>query len=326
MWAGWRLGLSLLILPAWAAAAEPLRFCITADNRGKKEYADILQQIKLLPGGAGAFMISDGDISPPDKTRKQIETVLGTTLSWYPVIGNHEAVKKDNKLSDDSMQYLRDYFDQHIKAKAKGGPAGTEQTTYSFDAADVHVAVLNEYWDGQTAAGSDTKLDGDVVPALREWLAKDLAASEKRWKLVFGHEPAYPQADEDWTDGTLSTRHAASSLNKYKARRDAFWKVMEDAGVAAYVCGHTHRYSRYQPPGSKVWQIDAAQSAGDTTWKYDAFVIVTADAKSLKFEVYRSLKEKHHFALDDTLTLPPAPAAPAKPVAPAASPVGTQGK
>ena len=34
---------------------------------------------------------------------------------------------------------------------------------------------------------------------------------------------------------------------------------------------------------------------------------MTADAKSLKFEVYRSLKEKHHFALDDTLSLPPAP-------------------
>jgi hypothetical protein len=298
--------LVILLPAAWAAAEGPLRFCITADSRGSNGYLDILDQIKLLPGSAGAFMVSVGDISPPDKTRKQLDAAFGASLPWYPVVGNHEAVKKDNKLSADAMQYLRDYFDQHIKAGANPGPAGTEQTTYSFDAGDVHIAVLNEYWDGKEVEGSDAKLDGDIVAPLREWLAKDLKASAKPWKLVFGHEPAYPQADEDWSGGLFSSRHSASSLNKYKARRDAFWKAMEDGGAAAYICGHTHRYSRYQPKDSKVWQIDAAQAAGGTSWKYDAFIIVTADAKSLKFEVYRSLKEKYHFALDDTLALPQA--------------------
>ena len=308
-WRGFWMVCLVIVLPAaWAAAAEPLRFCITSDSRGSNGYADILDQIKLLPGSAGAFMVSVGDLSPPAKTRKQLDAAFGESLPWYPVVGNHEAVKKDNKLSADAMQYLRDYFDRHIKADANSGPAGTEQTTYSFDAGDVHIVVLNEYWDGTAAEGSDARLDGDVVAPLREWLAKDLKASAKPWKLVFGHEPAYPQADEDWVGGLFSSRHSATSLNKYKANRDAFWKALEDGGAAAYICGHTHRYSRYQPKGSKVWQIDAAQAAGGSTSKYDAFVIVTAGAKTLKFDIYRSLKEKYHFALDDTLALPQAAA------------------
>ena len=58
-----------------------------------------------------------------------------------------------------------------------------------------------------------------------------------------------------------------------------------------------------QAAGSKVWQIDVAQARGDQSWQNDAFVIVTADEKSLKFETYRNLKEKGAFTVTDTLAL-----------------------
>lgn len=83
----------------------------------------------------------------------------------------------------------------------------------------------------------------------------------------------------------------------------AFWAVLEEQGVAAYICSHTHRYSRFRPPGSKVWQIDVAQARGDASWQNDAFVIVTAAAQSLEFQTYRNLKEKGKFEVTDGLSL-----------------------
>ena len=112
---------------------------------------------------------------------------------------------------------------------------------------------------------------------------------------MVGHEPAFPQPDKDLD----RNRHAEGG----KDNREAFWKLLEDQGAAAYVCGHTHGYNRYQPKGSKVWQLDAAQARGDTNWKYDAFVIVTADESRLNFDVYRNLEEKGKFKITDKLTL-----------------------
>jgi hypothetical protein len=262
-------------------------------------------------------MLSVGDLDPVRVTRGQIDAVFGKSFAWYPVVGNHEL---DNTASDPAagdMAYLREYFNTNLKGKVNPGPQGTRETTYSFDAGDVHIAVINEYWDGQTEPGSDAK-GGGVVEPLRAWLKTDLQASRKPWKLVVGHEPAYPQPDKDWG----AARHAEDNLTAHPADRDAFWSLLDECRVAAYLCGHTHRYSRYQPPHSKVWQIDVAQARGnEKEWKYDTFVIATADASGLKFETYRSLTEPRKFALTDRLALPavlpPAARAPAVP-APAA--------
>jgi hypothetical protein len=177
------------------------------------------------------------------------------------------------------------------------GPTGTGETTYSFDAGPVHIAAINEYWDGGTSAGSDVARDGDVVAELRDWLAADLAASSAPWKIVFGHEPAYPQPDEDWGDA----RHVGNSLDKYPANRDAFWDLLEANGVVAYICGHTHRASHYQPTTSSVWQIDVGEARG--IGKYGTFLIVEADYTEITFNLYRSL-DSAQFALTDSWAVP----------------------
>jgi hypothetical protein len=286
--AGWLL---TVWLAAAAFSAEPLRFSIAADSRGTAGFVAVMKQLQAA-GGPGAFILTPGDMDPAKTTREQLDEVFGPALAWYPVVGNHEVDSKE------TMDYLRDYAESRLKGKVVPGPQGTQQTTYSFDAGDVHIAVVNAYWDGQ-AAGGDTKAK-IVAPALRAWLEKDLKASTKPWKLVAGHEPAFPQPDKQWNDA----RHIGGSLDRDKPSRDAFWKVLEEQGVAAYLCGHTHRYSRYQPPGSKVWQIDAAQARGDKDWKFDAFILVTAEKARLKFDVYRNLKEQGKFAVVDTLTIP----------------------
>jgi hypothetical protein len=327
------MGLWLAAPSATAWAAEPVRFSITCDNRDFPGFADVLQQMKKAPGAPGQFMISPGDVNPPEDTRATLSKVFGETFPWYPAVGNHEighssvttsknapqpkaakGSKQGGRAPDASMKYLREYFDKNLKGKVNPGPKGTQETTYSFDAGPVHVAVINLYWNGQPDPGSDAKGKGEPVPALWEWMKSDLAASQKPWKLVVGHVPAFPQPDRNWS----TARHADEAWDATKC--DAFWKVLEDAGVAAYICGHTHRYSRYRPEGSKVWQIDSAQARGGTEWKYDAFVIVTADDKSLKFDVYRNLDEKSKFAVTDSLTIGPGRTVAAETAAPVPRP------
>lgn len=274
-----------------AAAADPVKFSFACDSRGKAGFVSVMEQLKAA-GGPGECIITQGDMDPAETTHRQLEGVFGKSVAWYPVVGNHELDDKE------SMPFLRTYFDKQLKNKVLAGPAGTHQTTYSFDVGQVHIAVLNEYWNGQTGAGSDTKGD-DVVPALRDWLSNDLKASKKPWKLVVGHMPAYPKPDRNWD----RIRHVGESLDAHASNRDAFWKMLDEQGVAAYLCGHTHGYSRYQPKGSKVWQIDTAQARGDKDWKFDAFVIVTAEESRLNFDVYRNLEEKGKFKVTDKLTL-----------------------
>jgi hypothetical protein len=330
----------LLTLFAWLAimatvCAAATRFVVTADNRDFQGFTGICGEIKKVPGGPGDFMISAGDMDPPAATLATVEKVFGPTFGWYPVEGNHDlepvGPNKPTAGSKESpyLIFLHKYYADRLKGKVNPGPEGASETVYSFDAADVHVAVVNVYWTGGTEAASEAGGVGAgkktaVGASQREWLKKDLAATKKPWKIVVGHEPAYPQVDKDFATG----RHVDESLVRDKADRDAFWKVLEEANVAAYICGHTHRYSRFQPPGSKVWQLDAAQARGDTKnksdgiddWKYDTFFIVNATPDKLTFDVYRNLKKQGEFSVTDTLTLPQAaaPDASAKPPAPAA--------
>ena len=253
--------LALAMLPALlasaaagpAAAQEPFTFVVTADMRGfagpgaydtptyfRGAAAAIDRQ------GAGLFMISPGDIDPPDGVEWTIRQYISPAYTWYPIVGNHEAD------TDSDMIWLRGYDYGAVTP----GPAGCPETTYSFDRENAHFVVLNEYCD----VGGDTVTTGDIPDHLYNWLAADLALTRQPHIFVFGHEPAYPQPDAD--NGRL--RHELDSLNQYPANRDRFWNLLRDAGVAAYICGHTHNYSAVQIDG--VWQLDVghARGAGDT--------------------------------------------------------------
>ena len=286
----------LMVLAALAveAEAQQVKFSVTCDNRNYAGFSDVLNEISLRAGGPGQLMVSPGDFDPCADSRTALDTAFGGGFVWYPVVGNHELPGGGSEsYSGENMDYLRGYNYGTVNP----GPAGCAETTFSFDVGPVHIACINEYWNGQPGPGSDVARDGDVVPELRQWLDDDLAASSKKWKLVVGHEPAYPQPDEDWGDA----RHVGDSLDAYPANRDAFWSVLESHNVAAYITGHTHRFSHYQPPGSSVWQIDTGQARGID--QYDTFMIVAADETEIQFDVYRSLSTTQ-FSLTDSWSIP----------------------
>jgi predicted phosphodiesterase len=212
---------------------KELSFVISSDQRDHaaeqfrtKEYT--------LPGyeaikkvGQGSFMVVLGDIDPPQATRDLMDKVFGKDYPWYVVRGNHD---KD----DASMEYLRSLNrgDKSYPHLVRKGPAGCEETTYSFDWNEVHFVVLNVFYDGKT----DNAKEANVVPGLLAWLEDDLKQNKEQHIFVFGHKPLFSVLDMD--NGTQ--RHNGEVLDMYPDNSLKFQRLLLKYHVVAYVSGHTH--------------------------------------------------------------------------------------
>jgi predicted phosphodiesterase len=198
--------------------------------------------------GKGSFMIVLGDLDPPTATRDLIATVFGSNYPWYPVVGNHDLEVEAN------TEYLRamNRGDNGLPNVVRKGPAGCEETTYSFDWNDVHFVTLNVYYDGK----NDNKADGIIVPELLAWLEGDLKQNTKKRVLVFGHEPLYPFLDMD--NGTV--RHLNDALDKYPDNALKFHRLLVKYHVTAYFSGHTHAASYANING--LWLINSGHIYG----------------------------------------------------------------
>lgn len=203
---------------------------------------------KIKEVGKGDFMISPGDVEPPDAVRDLIDIVLGKDYTWYPGVGNHD-------LEDESyIEYLRDLNrnGKTLPNIVNRGPSGSEETTYSFDWKNAHFINLNLYYDGTVDNGSD----GNVVPELLAWLEKDLAQNNKKHIFVFGHDPIISIPDMD----SGMRRHVGNSLDKYPDNSFRFQQLLIKYNVTAYICGHSHSTSFASFNG--LWQLDAGHIRG----------------------------------------------------------------
>lgn len=262
-------------------AQHEFHFSVTADMRWEHvAYGEVLEAMNNLMGGQGAFQISTGDIDGGVwDNRAVVDTWMGTQAIWIPGIGNHEAEDAVE------MDWIRAEYDNGNGERisladfvSHAGPDGSSETTYSWNFRNAHFIYLNQYWDGSNAPGSDVATDGDVVPELRDWLAADLAANTRPAIFVFGHEPAFPMH-----------RHLNDSLNKYEANRDAFWALLEEESVMAYICGHTHVFSTYRHGDGRVLQIDVGNAGNDTTsLDGQSFIAVSVGAAEVEVVVCRN--------------------------------------
>jgi len=271
------------------AAADSFHFTVTADPREHHtKFGDTLNAINTLVGGPGQFHVSVGDIDHTiPENRAEIDTAFDPSLVWYPIIGNHELPST----TDDDIVWLRTEYNSGQDGRTalkfetnQDGPPGSVETTYSWDCGNAHFVALNLYWDGGTVPEvSDVATNGDVVPALYDWLKENLDDNTQPYVFVFGHEPAFPQ-----------NRHIGNSLDAEPPNRDAFWQLLEDHDVHAYFVGHTHYYSKRQGNRNgdgSVWQIDAGaagngeiEEEGDVS--IETFIDVTVTDTEVTYDVY----------------------------------------
>jgi hypothetical protein len=205
---------------------------------------DFNQIIPQSPTGQVDAVVMIGDMNPIARgtvnTEAAYRASTAKNIPAFYVVGNHEL----NNVND--LPTIKSKFASYAYSP-KPGPQGSRNTTYSFDVGDMHVVVLNEYWDGSSdstcawyvpSGGSNigdgcfkySTGDGGFIPdELYNWLESDLNSNIKNWTIVVGHEPLYP-----WEG------HVGDSLDENATNRDKLERFFISKNVTAFIGGHTH--------------------------------------------------------------------------------------
>ncbi len=157
------------LTPTPASAAATFTFAVAGDSRdGPRVYRQVLESVMA---DGSEFLIHTGDLVNKG-TEKQWqdyqETMVGFTLPFYPVPGNHDGL--DGKL-DGYLAY-----------------SGATATHYSFDYGPVHFTLADSHNGGISA--------GELA-----WLREDLSATSQPLKMVVLHHPPF---DPDGTDHIMA--------------------------------------------------------------------------------------------------------------------------
>ncbi|NOU94638.1 metallophosphoesterase [Paenibacillus sp. LMG 31456] len=181
------------------------------------------------------FLVHNGDLTEEPEDEKAWDAFFGKTQHWLtriplmPVTGNHDEV--DGKA---------DRYTAHFNLPDNGAKGSIPGTTYSFDYGAAHIAVLN----------TESNIDKQTA-----WLRKDLANTDKPWKIVAMHRGAY-------------------GGNSYK-KVDKWVEVFDEFQVDLVLQGHNHEYSRSYPlrKGKKT-----GDGEGITTNRQGTVYVVTNTA------------------------------------------------
>jgi predicted phosphodiesterase len=256
------LFLGIIIFSGLAQAeSNIIKFAVISDFRD----GGIDQALEFIASQKADFIIVAGDVDSLKRYYSQFlkfgyglnqgdETV---SPGVYFALGNHDDPPYGEKLF---TELIESFYPQNGPENAPKG------TIYSFDRGDCHFTVTNPYWEYP---------HGGYTQAQLAWIEQDLAQSEKTYKFVIGHEPAFPQK-----------RHVDNSLNEDPAMRDRFWEILSENGVQAFFCGHTHYLSHLLYQG--VYQINT----GEVTDKHMCVTFVEVNADKSMVSSYETQGEK----------------------------------
>jgi len=238
--------------------------------------------------GKGSFMISPGDIDPPQHVYATVKNTLGEDYLWYPLVGNHEAETPSD------MEWLRNWGKADIPNLVRRGPENCEETTFAFDYGNAHFVMLNEYFNGS----SDYQGNADIVKPLYNWLKNDLETNIKPLIFIIGHEPFVSLPD--FHNGRH--RHKGDNLDEYPENSHRFQELLREHHIVAYICGHTHNFSYAKING--LWQIDAGHCRGiGDTGARSTFLKFRIENQSCRVEVYRDDASGGTYELTNTIEL-----------------------
>ena len=279
-------------------------FVVTTDWHTNEDQVNVeknLRQIKAWIDNpptdmlAPKFMVITGDFPDLSQTQASINKVLGRNFLWYPVIGNHEIIENIN-----NFYSIRDRMVPSLPYIVNYGPAGSKNTSYSWEYGNAHFTVVNPYWNGGESTGSDWPTDGNVIGTLTSWIEGELTATTQTHRFAFVHEPAYPKP---------FGRHDGDSLNLYPLNRDAFVTALNSSGVQALFTGHTHRYYHATSATSSNYQLlgDMHQITNGYLRGYadggPTITYVLVDGDTATYKVFYRANEGSSFSQTETWTV-----------------------
>jgi tartrate-resistant acid phosphatase type 5 len=169
----------------------------------------------------GDNFYSVGMESPADpRWQTQWEQIYGPLgITFYAALGNHDWGHPDSPAAE-------------ILYSAKTTTWRMPSSYYTFSAGPVQFFAL----DTQSVAVSEKQL---------RWLDGELARSQARWKVVYGHHPIY-------------------SGGAYEDRPDLIAKLLPILRnrADAYICGHDHNLQAIRPEGNLHFYIAGGGGAG----------------------------------------------------------------
>lgn len=213
------IGCSLMVDSRNAGGSKQgFSFIYMSDTQADPEKGDYSAWGKLLQAAAKderqpVFVMIGGDLVNDGNDQQEWDSFFAAggkvlkSLKLYPAMGNH-----------DNTPLYKDIFDLPVN-----GPTGKEEAFYSFDYGDAHFTVL----DSNSMGAADPK---DI-----DWLKNDLFGTDKTYKIVMFHHPAYPAVD------------IPKDTNRAETIRNNFIPIMEEAGVDLVLSGHQHVYMRTYP-------------------------------------------------------------------------------
>jgi acid phosphatase type 7 len=179
---------------------------------------------------AGELILALGDNAYSSGTEQEFQdrmfkpmAALLRRVPLFSAPGNHEYV------TDQAQPYLDNLY------MPANNPAGSERY-YSFDWGPVHFISL----DSNCAIGLASP-SRCTLAAQKSWVAQDLAATGRPWKVVFFHHPP-------WSSGEHGSQ---------LTMRREFAPLFEQYGVDLVLTGHDHNYER-----SKAMKGDGVAAPG----------------------------------------------------------------
>jgi len=169
----------------------------------------------------GDNFYSVGMESPTDpRWQTWFEDLYGPLrIPFYAALGNHDWGHPDSPAAE-------------ILYSGRTGSWRMPAAYYTFTAGPVQFFAL----DTQSVA---------LAQKQREWLDRELSASQAKWKIVYGHHPIY-------SDGNYEDRpDLIASLLPILANR-----------ADAYICGHDHNLQALQPQRGVRFYIAGGGGAG----------------------------------------------------------------
>lgn len=210
----------------------------------QESFRYVLKQANKQVEQAG-FYITPGNLDPINEKYQALQKVLGNKNSWYPAVDYYMLPGKGKEAEkNDNIKWLRNYFSV-LPAITKPGPDITPGTMYSFDYGNIHVAVINPFYNGE----SDINEKATFSEALYDWLRTDLSRNGARYNFVVSGVPAYPEDNQ--------SAYAFADEND----REQLWQLLNKHGVIACFTGGKKAAMKKH---SGIWQISTGNGHGGT--------------------------------------------------------------
>ncbi|WP_371381348.1 purple acid phosphatase family protein [Sporomusa aerivorans] len=207
-------------------AVKNFKFLVFGDSQSSlyNTWHNTIRQAFKLHADA-AFFTNVGDLvnvgNDEQEWQEWFSAVSGIaeTLPAMPLTGNHEMYTPQWKVNARPVLFTAQF------QLPRNGPEGLKEQVYSFDYGNTHFVMLD----------SQEREEGEFVPAMlakqQVWLEKDLAQTDKLWKVIFIHRPPY------------HTQAAKPNENI----RQAFVPIWDKYNVDVVFSGHEHVYARTYP-------------------------------------------------------------------------------